>query len=184
LIISAANARAVGKDANMNNENMGAAELVDERIRCEEVTTRVFHRLHTLVQKGYAPDFHGNFVGAFWLHHPAKGYTHNNLYLYPSGTVVSWREAEGAARFDLEDDREFQNFLRAVPVPTIFGRARRYLLNIWAWIVFWGAILIYYFTISYSMDYIWSFMKKTFSGSNINQSAIVLLTKPAKPPPK
>jgi hypothetical protein len=49
----------------MKNENMGAAERVDEFVRCEAVTTRVFDRLHTLVQNGYVPDFHMKFVEAF-----------------------------------------------------------------------------------------------------------------------
>jgi hypothetical protein len=68
----------------MENDDSDWFDRLDENIRCEKVTTKVFHRLHTLVQKGYVPEFHTEFVEAFWLRHPSKNFKHNALILYPS----------------------------------------------------------------------------------------------------
>jgi hypothetical protein len=138
-------------------------DKLGEHIRSEEVTTKVFQRLHTLIQKGYVPDFHMEFVEAFWLNHPAKNFKHNILILYPSGLVISLKETADEFRFGLEDEHEFQRFLRKVPSPTVWDRVRMPLLNIWAIIVLYGGLLIFGLAFAYFIDALWSFIKRTFA---------------------
>jgi hypothetical protein len=147
----------------MENDDREWFDKLGEDIRCEKVTTEVFQRLHTLVKKGYVPDFHMEFVKAFWLSHLSKNFKHNALILYPSGLVISSNENTDEFRFGLEDEHEFQRFLLKVPSPTVWDRARTPLLNIWAIIVVYGGLLIFGLAFAYSIDAIWSFIKRAFA---------------------
>jgi hypothetical protein len=147
----------------MENDDRDWFDGLDENIRCEKVTTKVFHRLHSLVQKGYVPEFHMEFVEAFWLSHPSKNFKHNALILYPSGLVISSSENTDEFRFYLDDEREFQQFLRKVPSPTLWDRARLPLLNIWVTIVLYGGLLTVGLVLYYSIDAVWSFIKRAFA---------------------
>ena len=96
----------------------------DFRFRCEKQATKVFGRLHSLVQAGYVPDFDSEFVEAFWLRHPSNRFKHNRLTIYPSGLVLSSNENTDEFRFYLDDEAQFRHFLRQVPRPSWWDRYR------------------------------------------------------------
>jgi hypothetical protein len=99
----------------------------------ERVGTTTLERLHDLVQKGYKPDFERDFVEAILLHHPSQEFQHNKVTLYPSGLVVTW--GKPACRFYREDERQFREFLKQIPRPTLWDRTRAFRINTMAWVL-------------------------------------------------
>ncbi len=146
------------------DEGSDWVERLDENMRCEVATTKVFQRLQTLVQKGYVPDLHSEFVEAFWLYHPSSNFKHSTLILYPSGLVISVKEKSDEFRFSLDDEREFQQFLRKVPSPTMWDRVRLPLLKIWVMIVLYGGLIIFGLAFAYGVETIWSHIKRALTG--------------------
>src|ERR1035437_8801667 len=106
-------------------ESARTFDAIEKNAAIEAAGTKIFERLYQLVQRGYRPDFHMQFPGAIWLHHPAKNFKHGLVYLYPDGCVKS-AGATDEYRFDLDEDLQFQKFLRSVPQPTFWDRTREW----------------------------------------------------------
>jgi len=87
----------------------------------------------TLCRRGYKPDFERDFVEAILLHHPSQEFQHNKVTLYPSGLVVTWGKPE--CRFYREDERQFREFLKQIPRPTLWDRTRALRGETMAWVV-------------------------------------------------
>jgi hypothetical protein len=125
-----------------------AMDLADDdfgfRVRCEERANKVFKRLHSLVQAGYVPDFHSEFVEAFFLSHPSNKFKHNRLIIYPSGLVVSLSHDEKFRFYlDGEDEVQFKRFLRQIPRPTWWDRSRDRRESIMGYVLVWGGFLLF-----------------------------------------
>jgi len=115
---------------------------VERETPIDEATTETFERLHTLVQKGYRPDFDGQSTGAIYLEHPSKNFAHTRVLLYPTGLVVSLADPDNC-RFYRDDKLKFQQFVSGVPRPTWMDRTRAFRTDLMAWIIiaaFFGAI--------------------------------------------
>ncbi len=108
----------------------------DFRFRCEERTTKIFERLHSLVQAGYFLDNSPEVGDAFWLRHPSDKLKHNLLIIYPSGRVLSLKDnSTGECDFDLDDEAQFRRFLRQVPRPTWWDRSRGWRLTSYGYVL-------------------------------------------------
>jgi hypothetical protein len=114
---------------------------LDQEILITKATAITFDRLHKLVKKGYSPDLESDACEAgIRLAHPSKGFRYNQVTLYPDGAVIS-DDQLCASR---DEDREFQEFLRQVPRPTVWERARDFRIEVWAWVIMGVAILAIY----------------------------------------
>jgi hypothetical protein len=125
------------------NDQIERWEL-EERI--ERAGQNTLDRLRMLVQKGYQPDFSGEPFGSIWLYHPRESFKHNLLYLYGDGAIISAHdkpdEGQDKYRIDREEAEEFNKFLRTIPAPSLWERTRRGRINIYAWLMICGVMLV------------------------------------------
>jgi len=128
-----------------------AKEFLDDdfalRFRCEERTTKIFWRLHSLALAGYVLDNRPeDRDDSLWFRHPSSKFEHNLLIIYPSGRVLSWEHRSTGTDefdFDLDDGAKFNRFLRQVPRPTWWVRHREgWLTFLWR-TLFYGALLLF-----------------------------------------
>jgi hypothetical protein len=104
----------------------------------EEATTITFRALNQLILRGYRPELgKKNFCDAIFMHHPARKAKFPNLILYPGGYIVGPPKGPGGKELCilLEDAREFDGFLRTVPLPNWWERTREARATVVAWIV-------------------------------------------------
>jgi hypothetical protein len=119
---------------------MGSEEF-EQQQDIEKETATTFERLHLLVQKGYRPDFAMEFTKSIWLHHPSENFPHKDLILYPSGLVVSQSDSDNY-RFHRNEQRQFQEFLRQVPRPTLMDRTRDFRTKVMVAILMVGLLIV------------------------------------------
>jgi hypothetical protein len=112
-------------------------EIIDTAVAVDAAGTKTLERLHQLMQVGYAPNLDIDFPGSLFLHHPAKNFRHNLIFLYPDGRIVSSRAKEGDDEYCLyrDDDDGFRRFLRKVPRPTIWDKMRESAPAFLAWLI-------------------------------------------------
>jgi hypothetical protein len=100
-----------------------------------------FRRLHALIGRGYRPDFGTRAVtDAIWLEHPGKGL--RNVILCPDGLVMGWAHAgtpdRDKLRIQAADDRTFDDFIRATPLPNLWEKTEGVRIRWIAYLLIFG----------------------------------------------
>src|SRR5262245_34606435 len=90
------------------------------------IGTQTFGRLRALVARGYTPDYDISDDSCLVLVHPTKKFKYRDMLIDSSGTVW-WRyDQDYTVHFARWEKKQFETFLRMVPEPTRWDRARPY----------------------------------------------------------
>ena len=103
--------------------------------------TQTFGRLRALIARGYTPRYDLSDDRCLVLSHPTKKFKYRDMLIDSSGTVW-WRyDQDYQVHFSRWERKRFEAFLRYVPEPTRWDRARPYLERIGAAML--GAVVCY-----------------------------------------
>jgi len=103
--------------------------------------TQTFARLRALIARGYAPRYDLSDDRCFVLVHPNRNFKYRDMLLDSSGTVW-WRYDQSyQVHFSRWEKKRFEAFLRHVPQPTRWDRARPYVERVCAAVL--GALVCY-----------------------------------------
>ena len=130
----------VDEQSTSLNDAPGIAPSTDER-DIATAGTQTFARIRALAARGYTVEYDGSDDRCLVLSHPNKNFKYRDMLIDSSGTVW-WRfDQNYQVHFSRWERKRFDAFLRYVPLPTKWDRARPYVERACAAVL--GAIVCY-----------------------------------------